>query len=81
MDTFPSLDPLKGPLLGVSKVDSLLTFAEDVDTTTDSARLELLVRFGLGSFELSSRLPIRLKDGKYTSFGVSRIFEMHPCSC
>ena len=43
MDTFPFLGPLKGPLLGVSKLDSLLTFEEDVETKTDSTRLELLV--------------------------------------
>ena len=47
---------IKDVLLGVSKLHSLLTLEEDWDVKIYSARFELLVRFGSGPFERSSRL-------------------------
>lgn len=73
---------LKDPLLGVSKLDSLPILEEDVNTKTGATRLQLLVRFGPAPFELSLRLSqIDWKVEKHTPFGVSTIFEMHPCPC
>ena len=56
MGAFPSLAPLKDPLLVESKSVCLLTSEEDADTKFDFATLELPVRSRLGPFELSSTL-------------------------
>lgn len=48
MNASPTLGPLRDPFLEVLELVSLLTFVEDVDTTTDCAKLELSAKFELG---------------------------------